>query len=58
MTRRCAGKGWDFCEDCSNSESDTEVCETCEDGDNYEPFEESEECSIHDLKFIRFKATA
>jgi len=58
MTKRCAGKGWDFCEDCVNSVSDEEECQTCEDGDNYEPFEDSEELTIHDLKFIRFKEAA
>jgi hypothetical protein len=54
---RC-DKGWSFCKDCINSEGDPEVCEDCDDGDNYEGFDDTEELTVHDLKFIRFKEAA
>lgn len=55
---RCAGKGWDFCDDCVNSQADPEQCDSCEDGSNFEGVDDSEELTVHDLKFIRFKEAA
>ena len=51
---RCAGKGYDFCDDCANQYLEEE-CDFCDEGDNFESVEEDfAGANIQPLRFMRF----
>lgn len=51
---RCDG-GYPFCQDCANFQIDEDLCDDCDNGDLFESRDgETEELSVHELKFIRF----
>lgn len=50
-----AGNGWEICKDCINAELDPFQCRRCKDGSKFEGADDTEELTVHDLKFIRFE---
>jgi hypothetical protein len=53
--KRCAGKGYEFCESCANSEVSFE-CDDCEDGSNFEGLDIEQELTVHELRYMTLKA--